>query len=488
LVTIFHTMRRSLIFLFATVPASMLFAQTALQWDPVLDVGVTGQGYLRPRLALNAEQRPVVLWGRSSPEANFVAVGNGAAFSAPVLLQPAGVLPSVADWMGSSIASDGYNMWAVFKALPEDVAPCYVVRSTDGGSTWGDTVRVDPLDTLVSRFPSIALNANGPIVQYMQFTSGYSEPRQVVQSMVSGTFAPPAQVSTPFASGEVCDCCPGQVVAEGDRVVALYRNAGTNTRVMWGASSMNGGLDFPVGGQLDPTDWNLDVCPSSGPAAFLDGDSLRYVWMSGADNGYKVYFGSAAADDLSLGAWGLVHSEQAQGLSQNFPRIAGHGDTLGVVWQQSFGSQTEVLFSWSVTGFSGLSAPDTVNTVLQGAQRTPDIAFVNGAFHIVWSDALGGTVRYRKATLVEATGVRELARPEVLHVWPSPANDLVQLRSVGASPLAIRLMDATGRVVLDLSGRTTAFDVSAFEDGAYRLLALDADAKILASVALVIVH
>ncbi|MBK8615467.1 MAG: hypothetical protein IPN85_18875 [Flavobacteriales bacterium] len=74
-----------------------------------------------------------------------------------------GCVPSVADWMGSSIAAMA-TRWVVMKATPEDTRPIYVRRSDDGGSTWGDTVRVDPYDGLVSRFPSIDLvDANGPL-------------------------------------------------------------------------------------------------------------------------------------------------------------------------------------------------------------------------------------------------------------------------------------------------------------------------------------
>jgi hypothetical protein len=461
---------------------------TAVGWGDVIDVGQQGQSYLRPRLALNASNDPVVLWGRSSPAANFVSVGNGATFSSPVEVNPLGVQPSVADWAGSSIAAYGNSLWTVFKALPEDAAPCYVVRSDDGGFTWGDTLRVDPNDSLVSRFPSIAVNANGPVVQYMQFTTGYLEPRQVVTSMMGGEFMAPAQVSSPFATGEVCDCCPGQVAVDGDGVIAMYRNAGTNTRVMWGAVSANGGMDFPTGAQLDATDWQLDVCPSSGPAGFIDGDSLRYVWMSGATNGTKVYFGSALATDLTVGAWGLVHPGQVAGVQQNFPRIAGSGDTLGVVWQQNFGSQAEVLFSWSTTGFAGLSIPDTVNATLTGAQKTPDIAFANGAFHLVWSDVSAGTVRYRKATLMDVTGIEEATARRGVELWPVPTNDRISMNWGTLSPRTISLVDATGRTVTELPANTTSLDVSRLDPGLYRLMAFGKGPYMIASVPLLIVR
>ena len=139
--------------------------------------------------------------------------------------------------------------------------------------------------------------------------------------------------------------------------------------------------------------------PLSGPDGYIAGDSIRYVWMSGEDNGIKVFMGSADAGTLATGAQGNVHPGQASALQQNFPRIAGRGDTLGIVWEQLSGGQREILFAHSTTGIGGLSTPDTVNAELAGAQKTPDIAYADGAFHIVWSEPVSGQVRYRRTDL-----------------------------------------------------------------------------------------
>ncbi len=212
-------------------------AQTSFSWSDPVDCNMSGTGALRPRIAFNGTGNPVVLWGMHGPNSNYVSVGNGSSFSAPVEVSTTGCEPSVADWMGSSIAAAGNTVWVVMKALPEETAPIYVRRSDDGGFTWGDTIRVDPFDGLVSRFPSIdVLEPDAPMVQYMQFDEGFSGARQVVTRMMDGTFMDPVQVSAPYAPGLVCDCCPGQIVSDPDHAVALYRNAGSNIRVMWGPS------------------------------------------------------------------------------------------------------------------------------------------------------------------------------------------------------------------------------------------------------------
>ena len=448
---------------------------TTITWEVPMACNIAGQGSLRPRIAINGNGAPVVLWGDNAPNTNHVAVGDGTTFLPAVEVSAPGCVPAVADWMGSSIAASGNTVWVVMKATPEESKPVYVRRSDDGGLSWGDTLRVDPFDGLVSRFPSIeAADPDAPLVQYMQFDSGYFGARQVVAHMMGGAFMAPVQVSTPFAPGDVCDCCPNQIVADASgRAVALYRNAGPNVRVMWGASSDDAGASFPVGAMIDTTDWMFASCPSSGPDGYLDGDTIRYVWMSGAVNGTKIYTGSAHANDLSLGWQQKVHPGQAQNLQQNFPRIAGSGDTLGVVWQQSLSGQHEILFSWSVTGPNGLSTPDTVNVDLAGPQKTPDIAFANGAFHIVWSEMSSGTVRYRKATLGNDVAVEEQVPLVFPTTWPNPVfgggvSDEV-LHIEGGEWASAVIVDAQGRPVRRGRVRSGALDVGGLTPGLYLL-------------------
>lgn len=455
---------RSIHLLFALALVQWTMGQQALlDWGDPIDVNATGTGALRPRIVINGEGRPVVLWGRSGPNANLVAVGEGDAFGPATQLSGPGWAPSVADWMGSGIAAHGNTVWVAMSALPEESRPQYVRRSDDGGLTWGDTLRVDPYDGLVSRFPSIALpHPDTPIVQYMQFTSGWNEPRHVVTRLSGDAFLEPVQVGTPFSEGEACDCCPGQVVADGARAVALYRNDVGHQRNIWAAASTDGGVTFPVGKEVDATAWFINSCPASGPAGHFVGDSIRYVWMSGAENGFKVYLRSAHATDLEAGAQRLVHPGQPSGYAQNFPRIAGHGDTIGVVWEQNTLGAREILFSWSVTGPAGLSVPDTVNVVLAGNQRTPDIAFADGAFHLIWSEMSTNQVRYRMARVMPFTGIAEQEQRPVVF-WPDPATDRIQWSA--EQWRTIEVFDGQGRLLHQGDARGGLLDVTAFPAG-----------------------
>jgi hypothetical protein len=454
---------------FLCVP--LLAGAQLLSWTDPVDVAPANAGPLRPRIVLNGSGVPVVLWADLMDHC-YAAVGMGMAFMPPVMLSPMDMGIATSDWQGPSLAAAGDTLWAVFKGLPEDARPSYLIGSIDGGQTWGDTLRIDPADGLLSRFPAVAVTAGGePVVQYMQFDAGFGQARHVVRHMANGMFMGLAQVSSPFAPGNVCDCCPGQVVASGNRVAALYRNAGGNIRTIWGATSNDGGMSFPTGEQLDATNWLLAACPSSGPAGYFAGDSLRYVWMSGEENGTKVYLGSADAATLMVGSQQNVHPGQAMSVQQNYPRIAGSGDTLGVVWEQSSGGSREVLFSWSTSGVTGLSVPDTVNVDHDGSQETPDIAFADGAFHIVWSELNTGQVRYRKATILDNVSVPGPAGQPAPRSWPNPVLDLLHVEGNGWT--SANVLDTQGRSVASKPVIAGTIDLSALRPGSYSILLKD---------------
>lgn len=462
-----------------------LHAQS-LEWTTEQQAGGAGAGFQRPRIGLNGQGDPVVLWGRTSPGAMFTSVFNGGSFSPPVMIHPPDVEAWSLYWAGGDLAADGNELAAVFSTGSLGVGAIYCVTSNDGGSTWGDTVRIAPVPPLEARFPTVAMvPGQGPAVQYMEFDGGWANARYVSARSLDGgsTFQAPVPVSEPYAPGDVCDCCTGQNVADADHLVALFRNNDANIRTIWGVASSDDGASFTVGGELDDQNWNINACPSSGPDGYLTADSIRYVWMSGEVNGTKVHAAGAALSDLSATASVPVHPDQPAALQQNFPRIAGSGDTLGIVWQQSSTGQHEILFSWSVTGLADLSIPDTVNSSLTGMQKNPDVAFRDGSFHIVWEDHASDAVMYRGATITDDTGMDAIDRHGRLRAWPSPASDVLHVQ--GPEEGVLEILDLAGRTVAG-GVRSATWDVSAFAPGAYWIVSRHPSGRVLGNTSFII--
>ncbi len=460
-----HQLR--ILFLSLSIVAAAVHGQQLIWSDPIV-VHRGDQDPIRPRIVLNGDQQPVVLWGEASPGANFIAVGEGNSFSVANQIHPGGIQPAAEYWQGSDLASYGNSIHAVMKLTPEISGGIYVVSSYDGGYTWSDTLRVDQVPGYKTRFSSIAVNGNGePLVQYMRIDLDEIGHRTMVSRIVDGSVQAPIDVSSPFTAGEDCDCCPGQIMANGDRVAALFRDATENMRVIWAAISNDGGATFDQGAQIDPTDWVLNACPSSGADGVIDGDRMRYVWMSGANEGKKIFYGSADGDLADIAVM-QVHPDQPQSVAQDHPRLAGSGDTLGVAWQQNAAAQTEVLFTWKLPGMVSFQAPDTVNVELAGPQRSPDVAFSNNMFHLVWADYQENAVMYRTATIAPSIGMQE-KEIGTIAIWPVPADDRLHLDTQDLPRVAtVRIYSAIGALVRSLP-LTPSIDVSSLAPGWFTL-------------------
>lgn len=471
--------------------SALLFAITlpsasgqSLAWSPVIDLGEASSSALRPRIEVSVGGA-IVLWSAPPEDILFCRITNGTA-QPPTLVQPEGTLPWTTTWAGGDLAAHGDTVVVVYSTGSLGVGSLYASRSTDGGLTWPDTTRVGPVSGQEARFPTVAyVPGQGPIVQYMEFESNWSVPRYVMSASHDGgsSFDTPVPVSVPFAPGEVCDCCTGQVVTDGNNVVALFRNNNANRRTIWGVSSSNGGNSFSVGQEVDETAWNVNGCPSSGPDAYIFGDSVRTVWMSGASDGVKIYGSSSALGSMNTSATRRIHATAPANVQQNFPRIAGHGDTLGVVWEQSYLGQRDILFSWSVNGWNGLSVPDTVNSTIAGAQRTPDVAFSHGTFHLVWEETSNGNLGYRTAAINAYTGIVTESAIRTISCWPNPSTGPVFV-DLPNGTATITVVDASGRLVLDIAPRSR-IDLTTLEDGTYTLRFLDRSAMLLGTVRVV---
>jgi hypothetical protein len=92
-------------------------------------------------------------------------------------------------------------------------------------------------------------------------------------------------------------------------------------------------------------------------------------------------------NDLQLGYEKQLFNQPGGG-SQNHPRIVASGDTMAVVWEQVVGLDKYIMFTYSLTGASGLGAEvDTISNVLTGGYHiNPDIAYSNGKFYVVFAD------------------------------------------------------------------------------------------------------
>ncbi len=440
-------------------------AQT-VTWDSPSTVAM-GSMYnnIYPRLTLTDNDVPVVSWMNDNNNKIYTARWNGASFNIPLTISPTGVMPFIANWAGSELASSGDTVFVTFSTDFSQTSKVYTVRSIDGGVTFQDTVRVDQIGSDTPRFPTIAVgNGGNPVVAFMRLDSGFGNAEYAVaRSMNGGSSYMPSITPSLGAVGTVCDCCPATIIANGNQHVVTYRNNDNNIRNMWASYSTDGSASYPVSSEIDETDWMIMSCPSSGPSNIISGDSLISTWMSDG----KVYVGTT---NLTTQQNGMQFQLFPMGMgTQNYPIIAGSGDTLGVVWQGSDAGTPRVFFTSSVSGASGLGVViDTLTATFSGSQTRPDLEYSNGKFHVVYSD--DNDVKYFSGMVEQVAGL-DVTGSSLPVVYPNPSNTVWTISSINEE-IELHLFDGPGIEHTNVFKRTdnlVEIDNSLLSKGVYFL-------------------
>lgn len=424
--------------------------QAQIIWDPPMSVAPPSPAHNWPRITTDGNGDPVILWGNA--ERVMFARWTGSGFSPGVALNPSGMTIAEASWMGPELAAHGDTLYAVFKETPEhlDGKSIWCVHSYDGGRSWSDPVKVDDIGTDKGRFPVVITDAEGhPVVGFMRFDAQFRDPHWVVaRSQDHGkTFLTDNKASGwSGATSEVCDCCPGSMHSSGDRIALFYRDNLDNLRECWVGLSTDRGYSFSSGMNMDSTGWRINSCPSSAIDGVILGDSIYSAFMSGAEGAGRVYF-SRAAFGGSGGKGKPIVPVTPDIRLQNYPRVDGKGQALGVVWAQYIGDRwiLPILFSQDITSGNSFFT----DTVGMGDIENADIAISDDRIFVVWKDGGSRNIRFRSGTWRTINSSKGQLPSGNFSVFPNPSTSLWTLTAPysGKYELSISLINAKGEIV-----------------------------------------
>jgi hypothetical protein len=455
---------------------SLSFSQATILWGNEISVADgTTYGNVRPRIALSADGNPVVLIGGGNEGILYSVKGNGNGFESPVSLLPDGVGTYLSYWTGPDFDSKGDTVIAVFKALPYDSGKIYMVRSTDGGLTYSDTIRIDSHETGMAWMPAIGMDESGDVLlTYMAHDGASLNPTYIYSKSTDGglTYSP-EQVITSNIPGEACDCCPAEIILKGTNEVLLFRNNESNIRDIYASFSSDGGANFSSVANVDQTEWYINTCPSTGPdGAFVD-DNLLTVFASKASGYQRLYISkSSISGNIMFTESLMLEPPTNQAGKQNYPRISNDGNTTVVVWVESEGSNNDLFCGVTIDGSleSINTSKHIINVETASSQTNPDVVVNGGEIHLVYQDYLSGNVIYRKGTLTGLT----LPESASLKVYPNPvfADKTLLIEGVKTLDLEkIKVVNSIGKevqTVIEFSDEilTIKFDDS-IETGTY---------------------
>ena len=393
------------------------YSQDTVSWyDPIM-VADKKIGNLHPRITLDQNNNPLVLFGSSAGNA-FIARWSGKSFSEPTLINTPGKHVFTESWAGPEMISRGDTIYVAYKEIPEETNHISLKHSYDGGKNFSIATVVDDSDNYISRFPTVAIDPYGnPVVAYMQLDNGFKNPRYVVSRSkdLGETFAR-GSVVPDHSGGKVSDCCPATVVESGNATVILYRDNLNGQRNIWAGISSISGVTFTRGIQLDKTNWTTPECVPNAPDGIIVGDSIYSVYMSGAGDSSLVYLSKASVTGVSANARPVTG--KITGLSsQNFPRIANSGDATALVWEQSIADNTQICLFFTNEITSGF--PETYDTVAIGHFSSLDVAIGGGHIYIVYQDDSSGNLMCRIGRYNETLVNKMLAQSTTVGFHPA---------------------------------------------------------------------
>lgn len=435
----------TLLFLLTGISA---FSQ--ITWSAPVAVATNTYSNLHPRITLDGNGNPLVLWGNSGAKKAYLSRWTGSTFSTPVTINPASIPIFAASWAGPDIASHGDTVYVVFKHTPEDTNHIYIVRSTDGGQNFAAPVRVDSfvLDS-ATRFPTVTTDATGdPIVAFMKFDNNFQNAKWAVTKStdMGNTFSPDLRVSN-FAGGDVCDCCPGHILSEGNNTIVTYRNNLSNIRTIWSSFSTDNATTFNNTIETDTTNWLVMACPSSGPDAIVVGDDLYAVYMSGASGSSRVYLNKSVVSTQQAVSCMPLTGNFAGLSAQNYPRIAHAADAATIVWKENADATSRICMKFTDSLSSGFSS--AYDTIASGSVENADVVMSEGVVHVVWEDDNSGKVMYRKGTYPIATSVPNVqAHTEPATIFPNPAHGYFSFGNDVGHIVNCTLIDNSGRQIV----------------------------------------
>jgi len=419
-------------------------------WTPAVAVSTNAFGNLHPRVTLDKNGNPLILWGNSGSNKAYFSRWAGSSFTSPVALNPATIPVFAASWAGPDIASHGDTVYAVYKHTPEDTNHIYITRSVDGGQNFAAPVRVDGfvLDSN-TRFPTVTTDATGnPIVAFMKFDTMFMNAKWVVAKStdMGNTFSPDILASG-YSGGNVCDCCPGHILSVNNKAMVSYRNNLSNIRTIWTAFSPNNGISFSNGIQADATNWMVMACPSSGPDAIQVGDSMYTVFMSGGGGTNRVYMSKSVVSTQQLASSARLTGDNWALTAQNYPRAASTGNAATIVWKENANSTTRICLKFTDSLQRGFSL--SYDTLASGTVENADVAMSPGVIHLVYQDDNSGNVMYRRGIYSTAPGsVQNITScSKAIKIFPNPAHTYFTSTDDIGQVAACTLIDNNGKSI-----------------------------------------
>jgi hypothetical protein len=170
-------------------------------------------------------------------------------------------------------------------------------RSSDGGATWSDAVRVSDVPGCAREglFDLAALGDG-------RFAAVWLDVREKGTRLCADFSADGAAwgadvIAYRSPDGSICECCHPEITPADRGAVVAFRNSVGGDRDVWTTRLAAGATAFEPATKSGKGSWRLAACPMAGPAVATKGDDVVSAWRREG----HVFLAAAAGSERDLG-------------------------------------------------------------------------------------------------------------------------------------------------------------------------------------------
>ncbi len=332
-----------------------------------------------------------------------------------------------------SVSVNGSNVHVVWFDDRDGNYEIYYKKSTDGGTSWGNDIRLTN-DPFSSGRPSIFATDSEVHVAWGDTRNGGVREIYYKRSADGGiTWGPDIRLTN-----DPSDSRHASISASGFYVHVLWIDLRDGNYEVYYKGSTDGGLSWG-------TDTRLTNTPtvSEYPLLTTSGSMIHVVWVDGPVNPSYIFYKHSSDNGIT---WQpdvqLTNSATSISIS---PSLTVSDSILHLVWQDNRNGNNEIFYNQSLD--SGASwGTDSSLTNNSASSENPFIAVSENAVHIIWQDNRDGNyeIYYKQDPTGNAVGIEENSTGHSFSIAPNPIlsgnNFIVTLHSesaIGDSKLKI---------------------------------------------------
>jgi hypothetical protein len=234
------------------------------------------RGAVQPQLAVSPDGRVHVVFGKENTIYHCSAP-DGRHFSPPVKV---GELPELALKMrrGPRVAATDRSI--VVTAIARKDGDLHAWVSTDGGTTWRETARLNRVaNSAREGLQALAGDGRGLVfATWLDLRSGAME-LWGAASRDGGTNWEADHRIYASPDGHICECCHPSVAVTSGKVAVMWRNWQGGSRDLYLSESADGGATWSEAQKFGTGTWPLKGCPMDGGGlAFDPSGKPEAVW------------------------------------------------------------------------------------------------------------------------------------------------------------------------------------------------------------------